>query len=111
MLWATHSNLISQILHWIGLRVSVCSTGGSADYLKADASCRRTPKYERCKRNKHIKFERMGNGHIRTYAVLEGFNQNGYLHHNQCIAACEAQVPGIVFGCFAESVSKAEKTN
>ena len=28
----------------------------------------------------------MGNGHIRTYAVLEGFNQNGYLHYNQRIS-------------------------
>ena len=52
----------------------------------------------------------MGNGHIRTYAVLEGFNQNGYLHHNRGIAVCEAQVPGIVIGRFAESVSKTKKT-
>ena len=81
----------------------------SWDYFKANASCRRPPKYERYKRNKHIKIEQMGNGHIRTYAVLEGFNQNGYLHHNRGIAVCEAQVPGIVFGCIAESVSKAEK--
>ena len=70
----------------------------------ADASCRRPPKYERYKRNKHIKIEQMGNGHIRTYAVLEGFNQNGYLHHNQRISFWN-----LVKSIF-ESVSKAGKS-
>ena len=29
----------------------------------------------------------MGNEYIRTYAVLEGFNQNGDLYHNQRISS------------------------
>ena len=66
-----------------------------------------TPKIWKIQKEFYI--QKLNKWEIRTYAVLEGFNQNGYLHHNRGIAVCEAQVPGIVFGCIAESVSKADK--
>ena len=47
---------------------------GAAD-LKAKASCRRPPKYKKCKNIKNVK-----NENRQKHIIFEGFRQNG-LHH------------------------------